>query len=354
MKLCILGNGLTSLTLAKTLVNMGINVDIFSSNTSLIKDTNRTIGISKSNIEFFNKNIFNIQNILWNIDKIEIYSEKLNNKKILDFENKGENLFYIVKNRQLAAILLNELKKSKLVNFYKKIPKNIHEKYKLVINCDFANFITKKYFYNKFKKDYNSRAYTSVIKHSKKNNKIATQIFTSKGPIAFLPISKTETSVVYSFKGKDVIDFPNLIRKFNRIYEINSIQDFSSFDLKSSNLRVYYHKNILAFGDLLHKIHPLAGQGFNMSIRDIKEILKIINMRLENGLDLDSSICLDFEKKMKHKNYIFSNGIDFVYEFFNFETKISSSILSKSVKFLGKNKVINSLFTKFADNGINI
>ena len=35
----------------------------------------------------------------------------------------------------------------------------------------------------------------------------------------------------------------------------------SSFELKSSNLRNYYKENILAFGDLLHKLHPLAGQG---------------------------------------------------------------------------------------------
>ena len=44
-------------------------------------------------------------------------------------------------------------------------------------------------------------------------------------------------------------------------------------------------KIILAFGDMLHRFHPLAGQGFNMSIRDIKEILKIIKKRLDNGLD---------------------------------------------------------------------
>ena len=37
--------------------------------------------------------------------------------------------------------------------------------------------------------------------------------------------------------------------------------------------------NILAFGDLLHKIHPLAGQGFNMTIRDIKVLLEIIKKR---------------------------------------------------------------------------
>ena len=39
----------------------------------------------------------------------------------------------------------------------------------------------------------------------------------------------------------------------------------------------YYHQNIVAFGDCLHKIHPLAGEGFNMTIRDIKVISKIID-----------------------------------------------------------------------------
>ena len=35
--------------------------------------------------------------------------------------------------------------------------------------------------------------------------------------------------------------------------------------LKFSLLRNYSFKNILSFGDLLHKVHPLAGQGFNMT-----------------------------------------------------------------------------------------
>ena len=119
-----------------------------------------------------------------------------------------------------------------------------------------------------------------------------------------------------------------------------------------SNLRNYYHKNIIAFGDLLHKIHPLAGQGFNMSIRDIKEIVNLIKFKINHGLDLDNSICIDFEKKTKHKNYIFSNGIDFIYEYFNFENKINNDILSKTVKILGKNRFANKYFKKFADNGI--
>tara|TARA_Y100001954_G_scaffold231120_1_gene279898 strand:+ start:547 stop:750 length:204 start_codon:yes stop_codon:yes gene_type:complete len=62
MKVCILGDGLTSLTFAKALVNKGIVVDIFSTNKNRnITDKIRTIGISRSNIEFLNKNILNIE-----------------------------------------------------------------------------------------------------------------------------------------------------------------------------------------------------------------------------------------------------------------------------------------------------
>ena len=125
-----------------------------------------------------------------------------------------------------------------------------------------------------------------------------------------------------------------------------------SFKLKSSNLRSYYHKNIIAFGDLLHKLHPLAGQGFNMTIRDIKEILKLVKFKKDHGLELDTSICLDFEKNTKNRNYLFSNGIDLIYEFFNYENKINNNTFNKYVKLIGQNQILNKIFTKFADDGL--
>ena len=68
-------------------------------------------------------------------------------------------------------------------------------------------------------------------------------------------------------------------------------------------------------------------------------------------MPLDSLINDKFEKKIRHKNYIFSNGIDLIYEFFNFERKFNSKFLSKSVKIFGKNRSINKIFTKIADQG---
>ena len=169
--------------------------------------------------------------------------------------------------------------------------------------------------------------------------------------MAFLPISEKETSVVYSFYNKKNENINNLIEKYNQKYKILKIEKINSFELKSLSLRSYYHDHILAFGDLLHRIHPLAGQGFNMTIRDIKILIEIIISKQSLGLNIDSSVNYDFESKLKHKNFIFSNGIDLVHEFFNFERKTNSSFLSKSVQLLNKNHKINKFFTKIADRG---
>ena len=163
--------------------------------------------------------------------------------------------------------------------------------------------------------------------------------------------------IVYSARGKKNIEKNELlylIEKNLKKYDIKKINDFKSFELKSINLRNYYYENILAFGDLLHRLHPLAGQGFNMALRDIKVLSELINFKINLGIQLDSSICSEFEKKAKPQNYLFSNSIDLIYEFFKLESKTKNKLMSKSIQILGKNKSINKLFTKFADTGLII
>ncbi len=356
MKISILGNGLTSLTLAKMLANQNVKVDVYSDKNTKKNNKIQTLGISKTNIEFFNDKILNIEKYVWDIKKIEIYTENLTKGKVLDFENNNERLFSIIKNFKLYNYLFSNLKKDKLVNFkgkvnYQKLVKN---NYDLIFNCDYLSSISKKFFYKKMNKNYRSYAHVTTFKHNKILNDKAIQIFTKKGPIAFLPISQTETSIVYSVRGEKNVNLNALIMKYNTKYKVLKLNKFLSFELKASNLRTYYHKNIIAFGDLLHRLHPMAGQGFNMNIRDMKEIYNLIEFKKEHGLNLDISICSDFEKNVKYKNYLFANGIDFIYELFNLESKINDDRLSKSVKFLGKNKIFNKFFTKFADNGIVI
>ena len=354
MRVCILGSSLSSLTLAKALVNQKIYVDLISSKNSKKSNQTRTIGISKSNIEFFNKNIIDITKIIWKLKKIQIYSDNLKNEKILNFENNNQ-LFSIVENRKLILLLQKSLSKN---IYFKKINTNnklLLKNYDIVINTDYFNPITKKYFNKRILKKYNSYAVTTIIEHEKIINNIATQIFTKIGPLAFLPISNNKTSIVYSIynsKNNNKQNINELIKSYNFKYKINKIQKLEHFELNSISLRSYYFKNILAFGDLLHRVHPLAGQGFNMTIRDVRELIKIIKKKIDLGLPIDISVNDEFEKKMKHKNFIFSNGINLIHEFFKFDRKTNSNFFGKSVRAIGKNHLINKFFTQIADEGI--
>jgi 2-octaprenyl-6-methoxyphenol hydroxylase len=354
MKICVLGDGLTSLVLAKILVNKKIHVDILCEDNVINYSHSRTFGITKKNYDFFSKEVLNLKKISWKLDNIEVYTENLPNQKILEFKKNNSEIFSIIRNNQLYKNLNTELKKNKFFNkkLYKNNDLSIINKYDLVFNCNKNHFITKKHFSKKIEKKYSSVAHTAIIKHKKIDNKSAVQIFTKIGPIAFLPISNFETSIVYSVNTSDPVDLETLIKKHNTKYSILKILEKNSFELGSLNLRKYYYKNILCFGDLIHKIHPLAGQGFNMTIRDIIDLSNIIDEKIELGLELNSSIFEEFEKKTKHRNFIFSQGIDLIYNFFDQERKIKGRLISNSLKYLGKNKYFKEIFSKFADEGL--
>ena len=346
MNICIIGGGLTSLSLAKNLINKKINVHFYHKNKIENLSSSRTLGISRNNLEFFRKEIYEIpKENFWKIKKIEIYSDKQRMENLLRFENK-DSLFYMIKNDDLYKLLISKISKNKLFkktlidrnSFYADLVKK--NEYDLIINCDSNNFLSKKFFIKKIDKDYDNFAYTTILKHKEIENNIATQIFTKSGPIAFLPISNIETSIVCSldiknkkYNDSEVLD---LIIKNNPKYQIQKTDKLSSFKLSSSNLRNYYHKNILAFGDVLHRIHPLAGQGFNMTIRDIKILSKIIQNKIDLGIQLDSSVLSKFEKETKNKNFLFSNSVDLIYEVFNFDKKIKSKYFNNILKLLEK------------------
>jgi 2-octaprenyl-6-methoxyphenol hydroxylase len=362
MNICILGDGLTALSLAKNLTKKKINVQIYETKRAINSSLNRTIGVTKKNLEFLNKEILALkEKDTWPITEIEIFSEKEKKDRILNFKKK-DILFYMIKNDKYYYHLNNALKKD---NFFRKkiitkkfsLDKMIKEnKYDLIINCDSNNRITKKYFSKKITKDYFNRAYIATIIHEKLDNNKAVQIFTKCGPIAYLPLSKTETSVVCSLNLKNKSKYTNeevlaLINKNNPGFVLKKISDLKSFKLNLANLRNYSHENILAFGDLLHKIHPLAGQGFNMTLRDIKVLSDLIEERIDYGLPLDISIIEKFEKETKHKNFIFSNGIDLIYEIFNFNKDSNDSNFNNFLKRIGKNKIFTDAVMKVADGG---
>ena len=353
MNICLLGNNLTNLVLANILLKKKINVDIIShTKTSLLKNTVRTIAISNKNYKFLRENIKGISNLGWPTEKIKIYSHKNKSSELFEFENKHQRNFYLIKYIELY----NLMKKNKFLKFIKFKNYNLDvikkRNYDLIINSEQNNPITKKYFQKKIEKNYKSLAHTAIIDHKKIENKIATQIFTKKGPIAFLPLSNNQTSIVFSNNSTKLIDklsFLQIINKYNNQYKITKISEVESVGIKFSVLRDYIFKNILSFGDLIHKVHPLAGQGFNMTIRDIKSLSNILDENIKLGINDGEIIAQKFQQKNKHLNFIYGLGIDTINTFFNFDSKLENNLSEPIFKLLKGNKLLNKYATFFSN-----
>ena len=145
---------------------------------------------------------------------------------------------------------------------------------------------------------------------------------------------------------KKILD---IFKKYNSFYTFTKINKIENFSLSFEMLRNYTYNNILAFGDLIHRIHPLAGQGFNMTIRDIKIMSKIVNGRISLGLPIDISVAEDFQNSTKHLNYLYGKAIDGIYEFFRLDSsKHNLALLSSKTiptKITLRNETADRCFT---------
>jgi len=364
MNICLIGHGIPCLILANILINKNIKISIFDEVESKKKFETRTLGITKKNINYLKKEKIILENNAWFINNIKIFNDSIDDKELLNFGPVNDKLFSVIKYNKFKSLLEKNLKKKKLIKFIKKKKLTFYNSilnkknnFDLIINFDSNNKISKELFFRKQIKNYDSVAYTTLINHQKCDNRIAYQIFTKFGPIAFLPCSNKETSIVFSmFKTDKNInkeeEILRIIKKYNKKYLIKSFLKIEKFNLKSLLLKNYHKKNILCFGDNIHKIHPLAGQGLNMTIRDINILSELIDKKKELGLCLDKSIFRDFENKTKHYNYLFASGIDFIYEFFKIDNKLNNNYSKKIFTFLESNALFKKYSINFADKGL--
>ena len=364
MKICIIGNNLTSLILASILSKKNFYINIYYNKRLKSNFRTRTLGITSQNLIYLEKYFKSISNKTNSISDINLLIQNdIINKKI-SFNQKPKELFNMIKYDDFILFINSKVKKNKFFSFkyFKKsypFSELINDKkFDLIINCESSNVFTNKLLKTRIYKNYQNKAFTTIIYHKKiKKNNTATQIFTTNGPIAYLPLSKSSTSIVFSYEEKknkkikpsQVIE---IIKKFNPGYKIENYDKIKYFNLNLRLPKNYSFKKILFFGDCLHSIHPLAGQGFNMTIRDIIKIDEIIENKINLGLNIDKSIYEEFEKVAKSYNLTFSVGIDFIYEFFRFNRNfLPKKISEKIFSFIDDNKKIKELGIKLANQG---
>jgi len=364
-RICIVGDGLSGLTSAIALNNLpNIEVHLISRKGHKKQDK-RTTAISESNFNFLIDNLKNLNNkMFWPSKNIELFYET-DHKKInfLNLREDKSNLLYVFENDKIKNILTKQIKKNKIKTFYKNI-KNLNDlkDYELIILClggtsEIYDNIAKG---RSIKKDYKEIAITGYVKHNMKNLNTS-QFFLKEGPLAILPFSKNNFSFVWSVN-KDFYKFNSkkimkLIKdkildllKPNKKIKINNIQSYPiTLGLKST----YHDKNILILGEGLHTIHPVAGQGFNLVIRDIKKLKEILNYYTRLGISIKNSYALkNFCDQRKPENTIMGLGVDVTHNFFK-KNKYLDPFKKIILENLDKNDAIKKISKIISNRGLS-
>ena len=88
-----------------------------------------------------------------------------------------------------------------------------------------------------------------------------------------------------------------------------------SYPLRLTLKKNYYKNNVIILGDGLHVVHPLAGQGFNLILRDIKRLDELISKNLKLGLPIkNSNIPRDLSEVRKPENLLIGINNIIIYE----------------------------------------
>lgn len=386
-KICIIGGGLTGLITAIALSRLNVKIDLISSSNKHNIKSNRTTAISEKNYNFLKKlKIMEFtKKEFWPCSKMKLYTERENEdfKEILDLgdNKKKKNILYMMKNSQLSKHIQSYIVKNPQISHKTnktiskiissgllksiKLKNGSDNKYNLIIVCTGnKSNIVKSFSHNEiYNSPYNEISITTILQHTALQNNITRQIFLKEGVVAFLPISNSRTSIVWSIKknifnkhkGKKNLYFKNKIKFFAKKF-IKNAQIVSSIEYKDLNLLIrkkYYQDRILLFGDALHEVHNLAGQGFNMTIRDLINLEKILKSKISLGLDIGSSDILDeFSNLMKPRNFIYSIGIDLIKNFFSSKNNFLKNSRTQIITQINKNNFIKDQFINFADEGL--
>ena len=371
-KICIIGNGLTGLTTALILGRLNLNVHLIAAPDRRKKKDIRITAISDSNykslINLIGKKYSKIFFKSKEIDLYKEYSEEI--KHFMNLSNKDESLMFLFQNEILKKLIQKKINTYKnLKTYYKKVNKidDVNNKvffankkisYDAIFVCTGSKSeIVKNIFGDRFiENKTNEIAFTSTVNHTS-NIINAKQFFLKEGPMAILPLNKNKFSFVWSVSSKFKNQNPTPlvskklkeILKFKNDFRISKIEYFPiSFKFRSN----FNKKNILVLGEGSYNVHPVAGQGFNLILRDVLYLNSKINEYVKNGIQIKDSLFIDeYLQQRKPENFLFGLGINFLNNFFKFN-KITEPIKKVILQDINKLDFLKSLSLRVSNKGI--
>lgn len=182
--------------------------------------------------------------------------------------------------------------------------------------------------------EYQQHGIVCSIEHDISHQGIAHERFLPSGPFAILPLTGNRSSLVWTEKSHLVDTVMQLSDRAFQAEVQRRVGDFLgnvtpvggrwAYPLSLQYADNYTDTRLVIVGDAAHGIHPIAGQGLNLGLRDVAALVQVITDANTVGLDIGSDQTLDAYSRWRHAdnaalisvtdilNRLFSNDVSVI------------------------------------------
>lgn len=169
--------------------------------------------------------------------------------------------------------------------------------------------------------DYPQIAIVCTVVHARPHDGVAVELFLPSGPFAMLPMTGQRSNIVWSERTElarnilaldDGAFLDELQRRFGDwLGEIRVEGPRFGFPLGLMHAERYTDRRLALIGEAAHVIHPIAGQGLNLGLRDVAALAESIVDARRLGLDIGSGeVLARYERWRRFDNVLMATSMD--------------------------------------------